>query len=116
MNPCPYGYFHDKSRECLRTPPMIKRYVAKISGPLLDRIDIHIEAPAFQYKELRDKELRGGAAAEGSAEIRCRVMSARERQRDRFKKCGEKTFSKVQDVHTSDPSSLRTQSRRRAVS
>ena len=65
MNPCPCGYFNDKSRECMCTPPMIQRYVAKISGPLLDRIDIHIEVPAVQYKELR-----GGAAAEGSAQIR----------------------------------------------
>jgi magnesium chelatase family protein len=65
---------------------MIQRYVAKISGPLLDRIDIHIEVPAVQYKELR-----GGAAAEGSAEIRARVMAARERQRTRFKTSGEKT-------------------------
>src|SRR5271157_422517 len=45
MNPCPCGFFNDKSRECLCTPPMIQRYVAKISGPLLDRIDIHIEVP-----------------------------------------------------------------------
>ena len=51
------------------TPPMIQRYVSKVSGPLLDRIDIHIEVPAVQYKELR-----GGAAAEGSAEIRARVI------------------------------------------
>jgi magnesium chelatase family protein len=91
MNPYPYGYFNDKSRECLCTPPMIQRYVAKISGPLLDRIDIHIEAPAVQYKELR-----GDATAEDSAEIRCRVMSARQRQPDRFKKCGEKIFSNAQ--------------------
>ena len=49
MNPCPCGYFNDKSRECMCTPPMIQRYVAKISGPLLDRIDIHIEVPAVQY-------------------------------------------------------------------
>jgi len=54
---------------------MIQRYVAKISGPLLDRIDIHIEVPAVQYKELC-----GGAAAEGSAAIRSRVLEARERQ------------------------------------
>ncbi len=84
-------YFNDKSRECLCTPPMIQRYVAKISGPLLDRIDIHIEVPAVQYKELR-----GGAAAEGSAEIRTRVMSARDRQRQRFKKAGEKIYSNAQ--------------------
>jgi len=91
MNPCPCGYFNDKSRECMCTPPMIQRYVAKISGPLLDRIDIHIEVPAVQYKELR-----GGAAAEGSSEIRDRVMVARQRQRERFLKNGEKIYSNAQ--------------------
>ncbi|MGC9225425.1 MAG: YifB family Mg chelatase-like AAA ATPase, partial [Terracidiphilus sp.] len=91
MNPCPCGYFNDKSRQCQCTPPMIQRYVAKISGPLLDRIDIHIEVPAVQYKELR-----GGAAAEGSAQIRARVMTARARQRERFKKHKEKIFANAQ--------------------
>ena len=91
MNPCPCGYFNDKSRECMCTPPMIQRYVAKVSGPLLDRIDIHIEVPAVQYKELR-----GGVAAEGSAEIRSRVLAARERQRERFRKHGEKIYSNAQ--------------------
>jgi magnesium chelatase family protein len=91
MNPCPCGFFNDKSRECMCTPPMIQRYVAKISGPLLDRIDIHIEVPAVQYKELR-----GGAAAEGSAQIRERVMNARERQRTRFRKSGDKIYSNAQ--------------------
>jgi len=91
MNPCPCGYFNDKSRECMCTPPLIQRYVAKISGPLLDRIDIHIEVPAVPYKELR-----GGAAAEGSAQIRERVLAARERQRARFRQHGEKIFSNTQ--------------------
>jgi magnesium chelatase family protein len=91
MNPCPCGYFNDKSRECMCTPPMIQRYVAKISGPLLDRIDIHIEVPAVQYKELR-----GGAAAEGSSEIRGRVMAARARQRERFTKGKERIYSNAQ--------------------
>ena len=91
MNPCPCGYFNDKSRECMCTPPMIQRYVAKISGPLLDRIDIHIEVPAVQYKELR-----GGAAAEGSAQIRDRVMAARQRQQQRFSKTREKIYSNAQ--------------------
>ncbi|MGA7156279.1 MAG: YifB family Mg chelatase-like AAA ATPase [Acidobacteriaceae bacterium] len=79
MNPCPCGYFNDKSRQCMCTPPMIQRYVSKVSGPLLDRIDIHIEVPAVQYKELR-----GGASSEGSAEIRARVLAAREIQHNRF--------------------------------
>jgi magnesium chelatase family protein len=91
MNPCPCGYFNDKSRECMCTPPMIQRYVAKVSGPLLDRIDIHIEVPAVQYKELR-----GGAAAEGSKQIRSRVMAAREHQRTRFKTAGEKIYANAQ--------------------
>jgi magnesium chelatase family protein len=65
---------------------MIQRYVSKVSGPLLDRIDIHIEVPAVQYKELR-----GGAAAEGSAEIRERVLAARERQHARFGAGNERT-------------------------
>jgi len=91
MNPCPCGYFNDKSRECMCTPPMIQRYVAKISGPLLDRIDIHIEVPAVQYKELR-----GGAAAEGSAQIRARVMAARLIQKQRFSKAKEKIHANAQ--------------------
>ena len=84
MNPCPCGFFNDKSRECMCTPPMIQRYVSKVSGPLLDRIDIHIEVPAVQYKELR-----GGGTSEGSAEIRARVMAARERQHARFTHVGQ---------------------------
>ena len=86
MNPCPCGYFNDKSRQCMCTPPMIQRYVSKVSGPLLDRIDIHIEVPAVQYKELR-----GGASAEGSAEIRARVLAARHRQQARFEAGEPKT-------------------------
>lgn len=86
MNPCPCGYFNDKSRECTCTPPMIQRYVSKVSGPLLDRIDIHIEVPAVQYKELRS-----GTAIEGSSEIRSRVLAARERQHSRFLEQGART-------------------------
>lgn len=86
MNPCPCGYFNDKSRECMCTPPMIQRYVSKVSGPLLDRIDIHIEVPAVQYKELRS-----GSSAEGSAQIRERVLAARARQRERFLESGDRT-------------------------
>jgi magnesium chelatase family protein len=86
MNPCPCGYFNDKSRDCMCTPPMIQRYVSKVSGPLLDRIDIHIEVPAVQYKELRQ-----GAEGESSAMIRERVLAARERQHARFSRIGEAT-------------------------
>ena len=91
MNPCPCGYFNDKSRECVCTIPMIQRYVSKVSGPLLDRIDIHIEVPAVQYNELR-----AGRAAEGSAQIRERVVAARERQLNRFAANGERIFANAQ--------------------
>src|SRR5207248_8532638 len=80
MNPCPCGYFNDRTRECHCTPPIIQRYISKISGPLLDRIDIHIDVPAVKYRELR-----GNESPESSADIRARIEPARERQHERFK-------------------------------
>src|ERR1700688_4367503 len=90
MNPCPCGYFGDPTRECHCTPPMIQRYVSKISGPLLDRIDIHIEVPAVKYKELR-----APSSAEDSASVRQRVIAARNRQLERFQK-EKKTYANAQ--------------------
>src|SRR5579875_625411 len=78
MNPCQCGFYADATRECRCTPPMIQRYLGKISGPLLDRIDIHVEVPAVAFKELRE-----GPASESSADIRRRVESARARQQQR---------------------------------
>jgi magnesium chelatase family protein len=72
MNPCKCGFYGDSTRECRCTPAMIQQYLGKISGPLLDRIDIHVEVPAVPYKELR-----GGAQAEPSSEIRARVEASR---------------------------------------
>ncbi len=80
MNPCPCGYFNDRSRECHCTQPMIQHYVPKISGPLLDRIDIHIDVPAVNYKELR-----APASPEDSLHIRERILHARELQLQRFR-------------------------------
>ncbi len=91
MNPCPCGYSNDRSRECHCTPAMIQRYMAKISGPLLDRIDIHIDVPAVNYKELR-----GGASPEGSEQIRDRVVQAREIQLNRFAQSKERIYSNAQ--------------------
>jgi magnesium chelatase family protein len=90
MNPCPCGYFGDPTRECHCVPPMIQRYVSKISGPLLDRIDIQIEVPPVKYKELR-----APAASEDSAVVRPRVMEARKRQHKRFS-AEKNTYSNVQ--------------------
>jgi magnesium chelatase family protein len=89
MNPCPCGYFNDRTRDCHCTQPMIQRYVSKISGPLLDRIDIHMDVPAVNYKELR-----GGQAPEGSEQIRDRVIRARDVQLQRF--AGQKLYSNAQ--------------------
>src|ERR1700751_2887907 len=80
MNPCPCGFFGDPTRECHCSPVQIQRYVSKISGPLLDRIDIHIEVPAVKYKELR-----GNAEVEGSGAVRERVLRARDVQLDRYR-------------------------------
>jgi len=80
MNPCPCGYFGDKRHTCTCTYQQIKRYRAKVSGPLLDRIDIHIEVPAVEYKDLKSPTL-----AESSKDIRERVEMARRIQNERFK-------------------------------
>lgn len=78
MNPCPCGFYGDSTRECRCTPGIIQRYLAKVSGPLLDRIDLHIEVPAVPYKELRSK-----GDGQSSVDIRERVEKAREHQRKR---------------------------------
>jgi len=80
MNPCPCGFYTDPNKECTCAPPQIQRYMSKISGPLLDRIDIHIEVPAVKYKELSSKSF-----GEKSEDIRKRVINARQVQLDRFK-------------------------------
>jgi magnesium chelatase family protein len=73
------GYYSDPSKECTCTPLQIQKYMAKISGPLLDRIDLHIEVPAVRYKELASRE-----AGENSASIRERVFLARAIQMRRY--------------------------------
>jgi len=78
MNPCPCGYYGDATRECRCTGGIIQRYLGKISGPLLDRIDLHVEVPAVPYQEMRN-----GAEGEDSATIRRRVMQARAIQQAR---------------------------------
>ena len=79
LNPCPCGYFGDTHNECTCSPPLIQRYMAKISGPLMDRIDIHIEVPAVQYRELASD-----ASGEPSEAIRQPVNAARQVQLERL--------------------------------
>ena len=81
MNPCPCGYFSDPKHECRCTYPQIHRYRSKISGPLMDRIDIHVEVPAVPYKDLI-----GEFNAESSEVIGARVKAARARQFERLKR------------------------------
>jgi len=80
MNPCPCGFFSDPHKECTCTIHMIKKYRSKISGPLLDRIDVHIEIPSLKYESLAKKE-----PGEPSEKIRARVQRTREIQLERFK-------------------------------
>ena len=86
MNPCPCGYYNDHTRACTCTPSMINRYLQRISGPLLDRIDIHIEVP-----RLKQDELMSRTAGEASSNIRQRVREARDIQHKRF--AGSKVYS-----------------------
>ncbi len=79
MNPCPCGYYGDPVRECTCSPATVTRYQKRISGPLLDRIDIHVEVPRVDYQKLTDERL-----GERSEAIRARVERAREVQRERF--------------------------------
>jgi len=83
MNPCPCGFFTDPQKECGCTPMQIQRYRSRVSGPLLDRIDIQVEVPALRYQELASKE-----AGETSTAIRERVNRARQLQLARFQKKG----------------------------
>lgn len=92
MNPCPCGYLGDPKHECRCTPTQVQRYRSKISGPLLDRIDLHIEAPALSLTELRSEK-----AGEPSESIRERVNTARTRQHQRF--AGTKTTSNARMSH-----------------
>jgi magnesium chelatase family protein len=78
MNPCPCGYFGDSTRECRCTGGIIQRYLSKISGPLLDRIDLHLEVPAVAYRELR-----ANSTTTSSAEMRARVVASRAIQQQR---------------------------------
>ena len=107
MNPCPCGFFGDLKRECRCSSVQVQRYRQRISGPLLDRIDLHVEVPAVQFKELTST-----TPAEPSSAIRERVLAAREIQQRRFEatpktRCNARMGSKPLKAHcVLDESSL----------
>jgi magnesium chelatase family protein len=80
MNPCPCGYYNHPEKECVCGPGIVKKYLNKISGPLLDRIDLHVEVTPVSYDELSSREFK----SETSETIRKRVIKAREQQQERF--------------------------------
>src|ERR1700704_1266565 len=84
MNPCPCGYFGDLKRECRCGPVQVQRYRQRISGPLLDRIDLHIEVPAVEYRDVASER-----AEESSNAIRGRVGRTRDIQQERFRKAAK---------------------------
>ncbi len=94
MNPCPCGFRGDSAHDCTCTPPMLQRYRSRLSGPLLDRIDLHIEVPRVPHKDLTDQ-----SPAEDSATIRQRVNQARTIQRDRLTPFGLHANSQMQARH-----------------
>lgn len=83
MNPCPCGYYGDPVKECLCTTHQVAQYRKRLSGPLLDRIDLHLEVPRLTYHEVET-----GTTPENSAAVRERVTAARLKQRERFKGTG----------------------------
>ena len=91
-HPCPCGYLGDTKRECRCTPVQVQRYRARISGPLLDRIDLHIEAPALALTELRSEKL-----GEPSSAMRTRIQASRTEQHARF--AGTKITSNARMTH-----------------
>ena len=90
MNPCPCGYRGDPKRQCNCTPLQIERYLGRISGPLLDRIDIHVEVPPVPFRELSDT-----TTGTSSVQMREQVVQARERQTHRFSRDQTKVNGKM---------------------
>ncbi len=90
MNPCPCGYFGDPKHHCTCSEQKIKRYLNRVSGPLLDRFDIHVEVPPVEFEELRTKE-----QSEPSAAIKKRVDKARKIQQERFGGTGTTCNAKI---------------------
>jgi magnesium chelatase family protein len=91
LNPCPCGYATDAHHQCTCSPSQITLYRSRISGPLLDRIDIQVEVPSLRYREMKS-----AATTETSRQVRERVLTARARQRERFRDDGLGVFCNAQ--------------------
>ena len=100
VHPCPCGYAGDAEKTCTCSSSVVARYQKRISGPLLDRIDIHVEAPRVDYEKLTDRD-----EAERSATVRERVTAARQKQAERFRHTRLLTNADI------GPSEVRTQCR-----
>src|SRR5207248_8031074 len=94
LNPCPCGFYNDARHECICSPVQISRYLAKISGPLLDRIDLQIEVPA-----LTPEEITATDSGESSSAIRERVEAARHIQRERFRRSAAQCNAEMNARH-----------------
>ncbi len=90
MNPCPCGHANNPAKQCVCSPGQISRYKRKISGPLLDRIDLHIDVPAVKYEKLSGEKI-----GEESKHVKARVQQARQIQQERFEKESIKTNSEM---------------------
>lgn len=97
MNPCPCGFYGDPKKECTCPDGAVKRYLAKISGPMLDRIDIHIEVPSIDFEKLSSK-----VPSECSADIRKRVNAARKIQQERLRGTGISCNAKMDSALTQE--------------
>lgn len=94
MNPCPCGFLNDQTRSCICTPYQVSKYRRKLSGPLLDRIDLHVNVPRVEYEKLSQDD-----QTESSSQIRERVSIAREIQATRFASYNYKTNSEMRLKH-----------------
>lgn len=112
MNPCPCGYYNHPEKECVCGPGIVQRYLNKVSGPLLDRIDLHVEVTPVSFDQMT-----GGRKTESSDEIRERVIKARERQSERFKEqeevhcnamMGSQQVKEVCQINTAGKTLLKT--------
>jgi Mg chelatase-like protein len=106
MNPCPCGYHNHPTKQCVCTPAQVQRYLNKISGPLLDRIDIHIEVVPVPFEKLSQQPV-----SDNSATIRARVMAARRRQDERFISTGIYCNAQMTSRHLAEYCQLDSESR-----